>query len=84
MKGWEANRALYLDKGGKVVEDGDPDAAFLRARKVRVIPEAQREQYGVRKKPPAEVDSPPAQGAQKGPDGGARNRGSKGLPRGVH
>ena len=59
MKGWEANRDLYLDKDGKVVEDGDPDAAFLLGRKGRVIPEVQMEQYGVKKKAPAEVDRTP-------------------------
>lgn len=52
MKGWEANRDLYLDKEGGVVEAGDPAAAFLLARAGRVIPEAQMKQYGVKKKAP--------------------------------
>ena len=53
MKGWETNRDLYLDKEGGVVEAGDPAAAFLLARKGRVIPEAQMNQYDVKKKAPA-------------------------------
>ena len=57
MKGWEANRDLYLDKDGKVVEGGDPDATFLLARKGRVISEVQMEQYGVKKKAPAKVEA---------------------------
>ena len=67
MKGWEANRDLYLDKDGKVVEDGDPDTAFLLARKGRVIPDVQMEQYGVKKKAPTEVDRTPEQVEEKEP-----------------
>lgn len=55
MKGWTADRDLYLDKEGNVVEAGDPHAAFLLARAGRVIPEAQMEQYGVKKKAPAKA-----------------------------
>ncbi len=55
MKGWETNRDLYLDKDGGVVEAGDLNAAFLLARKGRVIPEAQMKQYDVKKKAPAKA-----------------------------
>ncbi len=65
MKGWETNRDLYLDKEGGVVEAGDPAAAFLLARKGRIIPEAQMQQYGVKKKPPAKA-KPKAEDKAKG------------------
>ena len=65
MKGWETNRDLYLDKEGNVVESGDPSAAFLLARKGRVIPEAQMKQYGVKKKPPPK-SKPKAEDKAKG------------------
>ena len=84
MKGWEANRDLYLDKDGKVVEDGDPDAAFLLGRKGRVISDAQMEQYGVKKKAPAEVDRTPEQveaeskAKDKAKDKAVKKKGDKG------
>ncbi len=65
MKGWETNRDLYLDKEGGVVEAGDPAAAFLLARKGRIIPEAQMQQYDVKKKPPAKA-KPKAEDKEKG------------------
>lgn len=75
MKGWEANRDLYLDKEGNVVEAGDPYAAFLLARAGRVIPEAQMNQYGVKKKAPGKAK---AKAEDKAEDKAVRKKGDKG------
>lgn len=57
-KGWIANRDLFLDKDGNVVEAGDPKSAFLLARKGRLIPEASMKAHKVKKtRPKAEADA---------------------------
>jgi hypothetical protein len=48
VKGIEADRDLYLDATQtKVVEEGDTEAAFLLARKGKIIPEELADRLGL-------------------------------------
>lgn len=48
---WEADRDLYLDGDGNVVEDGDPTAAFLLCRAGRLVDADTVAKHGLGPKP---------------------------------
>lgn len=52
MQPWMANRDLFLDKGGSVVEAGDPASAFLLVRCGSEISGLDMKRYKVKKQKP--------------------------------
>ena len=64
MTGWVADRRLYLDKDGKVVEADDPARATLLVGVGGIVPAADAERYGLMGDAPAvetrALDEPPA------------------------
>lgn len=63
---WTADRRLYLDKDGKVVEADDPSRASLLVAQGGTIPLADAERYGLIKVTPAVIENVQPQAPEGG------------------
>jgi hypothetical protein len=55
-----SDRRLYLTRDDKVVEEGDPTAAFLLVGEGCELPDDIAAQYGLKNKPAKAQDAPPS------------------------
>lgn len=62
-----ADKNYYRDKDGNLVEEGDPNAAFLVAGKGTEIPKSTVEKYGLDKVAPASEEATVADEAEEAP-----------------